>query len=304
MRILVTGSNGVFGSAFAARLRDVRAGATIFGINLTPPVGIAGEACDLADAVATRAAIARLGPDLVVHCAGGVTGRDLDELSARLVTPTRVLLEALAAEAPDAVLVVPGSAAEYGTLAPGRTAFAETDEPAPVSPYGIAKAAQTQAVLDAAASGLDARVGRVFNIIGPGIPPAFLVGRVAAQLAAIAAGRAEPRIELGPLSSVRDFIDIRDACDGLLAIAGRGVAGRTYNVCSGVGRSSRDVVEALMHCSGLDVEIAEERDGSPRTGLDVSVGDPHRIAEECGWRPAIGFETSACDAVAAASARR
>ena len=304
MRILVTGSNGVFGSAFAARLRDVRAGATIFGIDLTSPVGIAGEVCDLADAIATRAAIARIGPDLVVHCAGGVTGRDLDELTERLVTPTRVLFDALAAEAPDAVVVVPGSAAEYGTLAPGRTAFDETDEPAPVSPYGIAKAAQTQAVLDAAASGLDARVGRVFNIIGPGIPPAFLVGRVAAQLAAIARDHVPARIELGPLSSVRDFVDVRDACDALLAISERGAPGRIYNVCSGVGRTSRDTVEALIQCSGLDVEIAEERDGSPRTGLDVSVGDPRRITEECGWQPAIDFETSACDAVAAARAGR
>ncbi len=304
MRILVTGSNGVFGSAFAARLRSVGAGATIHGIDLTTPVGIVGEACDLADSIATRAAIARLAPDLVFHFAGGVTGRDLDEFTARLVTPTRVLLAALAVEAPDAVFVVPSSAAEYGTLSPGCTAFVETDEPAPVSPYGIAKAAQTQATLDAAAAGFDARVGRVFNIIGPGIPPAFLTGRVAAQLAAIVADEAPPRIELGPLSSVRDFIDIRDACDGLLAIAERGVSGRVYNVCSGMGRTSREVVEALVRCSGLDVEIAEETGGSPRTGLDVSVGSPCRIADELGWQPVIDFETSACDAVAAARERR
>ena len=300
MRFLVTGSNGLFGGGLAARLRDVRAGATVLGVDLTTPVGIPGEACDLTDAGATRAAISRLSPDVVVHCAGAVTGRDLEELTARLVTPTRVLLGVLAAEAPEAVFVVPGSAAEYGTLGAGCTAFAETDQPAPVSPYGIAKAAQTQATLDAAAAGLDARVARVFNLIGPGIPPAFLIGRVADGLAAIAAGSAPPRIELGPLSSVRDFIDFRDACDGLIAIAERGVSGRVYNVCSGIGRTSREAIEALVRCSGLDVEIAEEANGSPRTGLDVSVGDPSRIASELGWQPVIDFETSACDAVAAA----
>jgi GDP-4-dehydro-6-deoxy-D-mannose reductase len=300
MRVLVTGSNGMFGSALAARLCEVRADATVVGLDLSAPTSVAGEACDLSDAAATRAAIARLAPDFVFHCAGGVTGRDLAELVSRLVTPTRVLLEALALEAPEAVFVVPGSAAEYGTLELGRTAFAETDPPAPVSPYGIAKAAQTQVAMDAAAAGFDARVGRVFNIIGPGIPPTFLVGRVAAELAKIAAGQAGPRVETGPLSSVRDFVDIRDASDGLLAVAERGLGGRSYNICSGVGRTSREVVEALVRCSGQDVEIAEEAAGSPRTGLDVSVGDPSRIAREIGWQPIVDFETSACDAVAAA----
>jgi len=198
------------------------------------------------------------------------------------------------------VFVLPGSAAEYGTLPAGHMAFAESDAPAPASSYGVVKLAQTGIVLAAAESGLDARVGRVFNVIGPGIPPSFLPGRVAHRLAAIAAGAAEPIIELGPLSSIRDFIDIRDACDGLLAVAERGVFGRIYNICTGVRRSSREAVEELVHCSGLEVEIAEEAHGSPRTGLDVSVGDPSRIERELKWHPAIDFSTSACDAVAAA----
>lgn len=303
-RVLVTGVNGLLGSTLVRRLRAGWPDAELTGIDLTPPVGVAGEACDLRDPAATHAAVSRLAPDFVFHCAGGVTGRDIDELTSRLVTPTRVLLEALTLEVPGTVFVVPGSAAEYGTLPPGRTAFAETDEPAPVSPYGIAKAEQTRATLEAAAAGVDGRVGRVFNLIGPGVPDTFLAGRVAAALAAIAAGEAEPRLALGPLTSVRDFVDVRDACDGLMAIAESGASGRVYNICSGVGRTSREVVEALVGSSGLHVEIAEESSGSPRTGLDVSVGQPQRIAEACGWRPVIEFETSARDAYAAASAQR
>jgi len=300
MRILVTGSNGVFGSAIAARLCETRPEAVVLGIDRSPLVGIAGEVCDLADPAATSAAIVRLAPDFVFHCAGGVTGPDVEALFACLVTPTQVLVDVLAQDAPASVLVVPGSAAEYGSLPAGRTAFSEDDDPAPVSPYGIAKAAQTKVALDAADAGLDTRVGRVFNLIGPGIPPTFLVGRVSAQLAAIAAGTSAPRLDLGPLSGVRDFIDVRDACDGLLAVAERGRSGRIYNVCSGVGHTVREAVDTLVRCSGLEVRIAEESHGSPRTGLDVSVGDPSRIAAELGWRVAIGFEQSACDAVAAA----
>jgi GDP-4-dehydro-6-deoxy-D-mannose reductase len=296
----VTGANGLLGSTLVARSRVLCPGAEVLGIDLTAPTGVTGEACDLADLAATRAAVARIAPDVVFHCAGGVSGCDLAEFTKRLVVPTRVLADALIAEAPSAVLVIPGSAAEYGTLTHGGTAFSECDEPVPVSPYGIAKAAQTQVALDAATRGLDARVGRVFNLIGPGISADFLIGRVVTQLAGIAAGVAQPRMELGSLASVRDFVDIRDACDGLIAVAERGAPGRVYNICSGVARTSREAVEALVRCSGLDVEIAEEAVGSPRAGLDVSVGDPSRAAAELGWRPAIDFGSSACDAVAAA----
>ena len=297
VRVLVTGSNGVFGGAFAAHIGAARPDTMVFGVDLRPPVGVPGEACDLTDATAVAGMLARLSPQAVFHFAGAVTGHDLMELTDRLVTPTHTLLDALATHAPGAVLVVPGSAAEYGTLPLGRTSFAETDEPLPVSPYGIAKLAQTRVALEAVLHGADVRVGRVFNVIGPGIPASFLTGSVASQLAAIAAGDAPPRIELGPLSSVRDFVDIRDACDGLLAIAERGAIGRVYNVCSGVGRTSREVVDALVRCSGMDVEVVEQASGSPRTGLDASVGDPRRIAAECGWQPRIEFDASACDAI-------
>ncbi len=306
-RILITGVNGLLGRTLVSRIAVLAPEAVILGIDLTQPSNVPGEACDLADPAATRAAIVRLSPDLVFHCAGAVAGRDAAELTARLVTPTRVLLEAIALEAPVAIFVVPGSAAEYGTLAHGHTAFAETDVSAPVSPYGIAKAAQTAVAVDAAATGQDVRVGRVFNIVGPGIPPAFLTGSVAMQLAAVAAGEAQPRLKLGSLSSVRDFIDIRDACDGLIAIAERGVSGRIYNICSGIGRTSREAVEALVRCSGIEVEIieaAEETSGSPRTGLDASVGDPSRAASELGWQPAITFDDSACAAVASVRGER
>lgn len=300
MRMLVTGCNGVLGSALASRLLEVRPDAEVFGIDLTPPVGIPGRGCDLSDHESTAAAIAKIEPEIVFHCAGGLTGRNITELTQQLLVPTHALVKALEAKAPAAVLVLPGSAAEYGMLPAGHTAFSEDDYPSPASPYGVVKVAQTGIAIKAAEEGLDARVGRVFDLIGPGSPPADLIGRVAAQLALIAAGEAEPRMELSKLSSVFDFIDIRDACDGLLAVAEHGVFGRIYNICTGVRRTSREVVDALVLCSGLEVEIREERRRAPRSDVDAIVGDPSRAARELKWRAAIDFETSARDAVAAA----
>jgi hypothetical protein len=99
-----------------ARLGDVCSRASVSGIDLFTPVGVSGPARDLAGATATRAAIAHVSPDVVVQCAGGVVGRDLDKLTTRLVVWTRILLEVVSLEAAAAVFVVPSSAAEYGTL--------------------------------------------------------------------------------------------------------------------------------------------------------------------------------------------
>ena len=293
-RVLVTGARGLIGRTVIARLATRWPAAHVIATDLAATT----EAVDLTDVSATRALVALTDPDVVFHCAGAVQAPDEATFTARLVAPTRVLVEALAAEAPGAILVVPGSAAEYGTLPEGRAAFAEDDAPQPGSPYGRAKLAQTRVVLEAAErGGLDARVARLFNLIGPGIPAAFLIGRVAEQLGRIRAGSQPPRLALGGLDSVRDFVDLRDACDGLLAIAERGEHGGLYNVCSGAGRRAREAVDTLVRASGLVVEIQEDAAGSPRGALDASVGDPRRIAAVCAWRAATPFETSARDAV-------
>ena len=294
-RVLVTGARGLIGRTVIARLAVRWPAAHVIATDLAA----ATEAVDLTDPSAAHALVALADPDVVFHCAGTVHAPDEAEFAARLATPTRVLVDALAAETPGAILVVPGSAAEYGSLPEGRVAFAEADVPQPSSPYGRAKLAQTRVVLEAAErGGLDARVARLFNLIGPGIPAAFLIGRVAEQLARIRAGAQAPRLELGGLDAVRDFVDLRDAGDALLAIAERGAPGELYNVCSGIGRRAREAVAAMVRASGLDVEIHEDAGGSPRGALDASVGDPTRIAAACGWRAATPFETSARDAVA------
>ncbi len=303
-RFVVTGCNGVLGSALAARLLEVRPEAEVFGIDLTEPDRVPGIVCDLAKTSAVQAAIARLQPDAVFHCAGAAASRDITELSEGLLLPTHSLIKALEAEAPSAIFVLPGSVVEYGTLPAGRATFSETDEPAPGSPYGVVKVAQTGIALKAAEDGLDARVGRVFDLIGPGAPHTFLPQRIASQLALVERGEVAPRVEVGTLSSVRDYIDIRDACDGLLAVAERGVFGRIYNICTGVGRTAGETAATLIRCSGFEVEIIEKRRVLARGDRDASVGDPSRAARELKWEAAIEFETSACDAVKAAREAR
>ena len=126
------------------------------------------------------------------------------------------ILEAMRVAAPGARLVHLGSAAEYAEAPAGTT-----DEEAPLdasTPYAAAKLAAFQLVSEAAESGMDTVVARVFNPIGPGMPPTSLPGR-AARLLRDAVVDGAPAIELGPLDAVRDYVDLRDVATAVHVLA-------------------------------------------------------------------------------------
>ena len=121
----------------------------------------------------------RLQPTAIVNASGRTAG-DADELWQANVEPVATILEAMRVAAPGARLVHLGSAAEYAPATAGTT-----DEEAPLdasNPYAAAKLAAFQLVSEAAQSGVDAVVARVFNPIGPGMPPTSLPGRAARLL--------------------------------------------------------------------------------------------------------------------------
>ena len=62
-------------------------------------------------------------------------------------------------------------------------------------------------------------------------------------------------IRVGNLEPKRDFTDVRDVVRAYHLLMERGAPGQVYNVCSGVGRSIRSVLDALVARSSKKVEI-------------------------------------------------
>ena len=122
------------------------------------------------------------------------------------ITLAKVLFESVLECAPKAVVIHPGSAAEYGPQGEG-VAVTEDQVCAPATAYGRSKLMQTELAREYARQGLDVRVGRVFNIIAPQMPTNNVLGSVVAQLKNLKAG--EPKkIKIGNTASVRDFLHI------------------------------------------------------------------------------------------------
>lgn len=309
-RVLVTGAAGFMGrhlcSALALRGCDVTAAGR------TPPHDNAGwqrfVAVDLRDEARVQKLIADTKPDVVFWLAGLLRGTEA-ELVAHNTTPVEHACKALAAKAKDTRLVLAGSSAEYGPSRPDGGAFDETSVCAPGVAYGKSKWLATKAALAAnERHGIDVRIARPSNVLGPGSSRQLLAGSLVAQLAE-RLSRGEPfAIKAGDLTAQRDFVDVEDVCRGYLALAEYRGPRRVFNFAADQCFPVRTIVDILQHEVAMPIEV--ERD--PTLGHAAA---PDRVAitaalaaAELGFRRHVSLRESiarmwraAVDDLAAAS---
>ncbi|MFE2230209.1 NAD-dependent epimerase/dehydratase family protein [Streptomyces kronopolitis] len=233
-------------------------------------------------------------PDAVVNAAGAVWSRAQETMRQANHTLVETVLAALAAASWRPRLVHLGSVFEYAPPTPG-TALDEQAPTRPTTPYGQSKLRGTEAVLAASGEGrADAVVLRLSNVIGAGTSPSSLLGQVAAQLHAADAGQ-EAVVRVSPLRASRDFVDVRDTADAVLAAAALPVDGQVINIGRGEAVPVRTMVERLITASGKPARIVEGAGSGVRTdtGLDwmqVATGTARRVL---GWSARHGLDSSA-----------
>lgn len=270
MSILVTGATGGFGSILVKWLQE----------NNSEPIWRTGRqkldeegyySCDLTDAKATRALIARLSPSMIYHMAGDYTNTyDLDYSINSL--GARHLIEALIEESIDARVILIGSAAEYGVVLREENPVKEDRVLRPVSVYGLTKAFQTQlGIYFAHNSSIEIVIARMFNLQASGLSGRLFVGRVEKQITAFLRGETK-EIIVGNLDSQRDYVSVSQAVEQLNLIATRGLSGEVYHVASGQPTRMRELLHKLMLEAGIDPLNARENVGAVgRLGYDVPV---------------------------------
>jgi GDP-4-dehydro-6-deoxy-D-mannose reductase len=288
-RALVTGGTGFLGQQLRRELVDA-------GFEVA---AVGRSSGDVTDPEAVRRLVAEARPTHVFQLAGIRVG-NLDELLRINAWGTLNALEAVATEAPEARVLVVGSAAEYGETT--REPIAEDHPLQPVTDYGVAKTAQELAAIAVATRrGLQLTRIRLFNVLGPGEPPSFVASAIAGRIAAIRAGTSRPPLRMGDLSTRRDFVDVRDVARALRLAATHGDAGAVYNVCSGTATPIRTLVEELLAGAGLDLAV----DSTPEpAALNVrgNAGSGERLRAATGWEPERSLRDSLADVLAAQQA--
>lgn len=306
---VVVGANGFIGRHVADAMRALP-GTDVIGAGLGAPlVGLERHWLEvdlLGDDGKLEAELRSASPDYILNCTGATSGTAADLMRINLSTTAR-LLETIAKSGIRTRLVHIGSAAEYGPGPIGRP-VAETMSARPMSPYGIAKLAATQLVAAFAASAAGAAAGqeavvlRVFNALGPDMPPGTLPSAALRRLRDAVANSA-PRIEMGPLDAVRDFVDVRDIAAAVVAACrAPRLEAAIINVGSGIGHSARELVQALAERVAYAGEIGEAAAGSPRSSdVPWQVADVSLADRLLGWR-AVHDLRSTVELMTAASA--
>lgn len=294
-RVLLLGATGFIGRHVHRRLTE-RAGLEVVTVGRGAlPYSPWHIRLDLiaGGGAAVSALLAETAPDIVINCAGSVGGDPAELAAANIDLPAELVRAALCG--PDRVrLVHLGSAAEYGRVVTGEPVTEQTPT-RPVGSYGIAKLAATRLVCLARVAGLDSVVLRVFNPIGPGSPPGNVAGRLAQEL--LRAKAEGDEVRLGPLSAVRDFIDVRDVAEAVFAAALAPVIEEpVLNVGSGEGVAVGELAKALTGIAGYTGPIGQADPGSARSAeVPWQQAGISAIGKALDWRPAIDLATSLSD---------
>jgi GDP-4-dehydro-6-deoxy-D-mannose reductase len=281
--VLVTGASGFVGGHLLSEL-----GAS----------GVDADV-DVTDSSRVAAVVGDVSPRAVVHLAAlssvAESWTETTEVWRVNALGTVNLLAATKAEAPRARILAVSSGEVYG-----RAEITPTPEgapAAPLSPYAASKAAAEIACDQAArGSGLDVVVARAFPHVGPGQDERFAIGswtRRIAQLEAAGGGT----LRVGNLDVRRDLTDVRDVCDAYRLLLDPDVPAGVYNVASGTAVCLRDVLDVLLALAEVEVEVVIDPDLVRPVDVPLLVGDPSRLKQATGWRPATPLEQSLADAL-------
>ncbi len=279
-RILITGSEGLIGSALRASLEA--SGREVVGLDLR---GAGSEEGDARDPLRVRDAID--GCRGVIHLAAVsrvVWGeRDPDRCWSTNVGGLRNVLDAANARTPQPWILFASSREVYGQ--PHRLPATEDTPLRPVNVYGHSKVEGERLVDQARDRGLRAATVRLSNVYGSArdhadrVVPAF----------ARAAVSGNP-IRMEGTECTFDFTHIDDTVRGMATLIDRlenGQAPPPVHLLTGIPTTLRELAALAMALAGARTMVVE----APPRSFDVARfhGDASRAWELLGWAPRIAL---------------
>jgi len=256
IRALIIGSSGFIGRSLVREL--TLNGVDVCGVDKGGVSNVRqGWEVDVCDGPRIAEVLSQTQPQYVFHVAGSVsntTGNLYEE-------STRVLLHAVREKARHAVVLVLGSAAEYGKSTRGSMFVGESSPTQPVSDYGRAKLAQSELARSLASElGLNVIRVRLFNTLGPGQSTMLVAGAMIERLANLSNNGKEIFPVKNP-ESIRDFLDVRDVSRVLWQVASHWKSpesGRLINIGTGVGTKIQNLARDLIEACGESLRLAPE----------------------------------------------
>ncbi len=287
MRVLVLGGTGMVGSHFMNSYRNK--GAQVWGLarnsassrmEALPDRSIIR--CDIMERDALMRVMRDIKPDVIIHMAAQAFNGDSWNLeyithNTNYIGTLNVLYCAHET-VPDAKILLACSSAEYGNIREEDCPLKEDRMLMPHTPYGVSKAGTENLGRQYALNyGMKVFLPRMFIHVGTGHPPATAIQNFARQLALIKAGRLEPEIHVGNLSTYRDYIDVRDGVKAMRILLEKGNPGEPYNICNGKAYQIQEILDMLIDISGVNVKVVSDEKLFRVADEPLLLGDDSKI---------------------------
>lgn len=255
----------------------------------------AGEVVDICNKPALLTALANNLPSTVLHLAALSFVPDSFKAPEKTYEVnflgTLRLLEALAESGFRGRFLFVGTGDSYGLVPDQALPIREEQPLRPRNPYAVSKVAAEALCHQWSRTGpFEVVMARPFNHIGAGQAPSFAMSDFARQIAEISDGKRPPVLQVGNIDVSRDFTDVGDVLSAYELLLARGQNGETYNVCSGVERSMRSMLERLLEIAGVSAEIVNDPARFRPADQPRVYGSHEKLSLHTGWQPTVPMD--------------
>jgi GDP-4-dehydro-6-deoxy-D-mannose reductase len=259
-----------------------------------------GRNADIRDGKQVKRLVADTMPDVVVNLASITTVRESFERPLETYKigfwGTLNLLRALKDIGFTGRMLQIGSSEVYGFPSPEQLPISETEPLRPMSPYSVNKAA-TEALCYqwSQVESFEILMTRSFTHIGPGQSDRFAISNFAKQIAEIKSGQRKPVLYVGDLETTRDYTDVRDVVRAYDLLLQKGKNGNIYNVCSGIERPTRLLLNALLDVAGVTATISQDPSLTRVSEQRRVCGNNEKLIRDTGWHQSISIDITLSD---------
>lgn len=233
-------------------------------------------------------------PDVIVNCAGSVENSEA-AMNINPVITMNMLQAVLRTGIKVKKIIISGSAGEYGIV----ENVGPVPESTPVmgnSFYARSKVAESSvAVAFKEQYGLPVVVARIFNPIGAGMHPRFLLPKLISLIEKSKAGESVT-IEVNRLDARRDYINVKDIATAIRLLVEKDTKHTIYNIGSGHATTNGELLELVSNELGVDIKelnINETAD-QPEPNF-ATLANTDRIKSEIGWTPSSTLEDTVAE---------